>query len=249
MATPRLDLDVYPTDADAFEAAAERVADHLRAAMARGRATVALSGGRGGRGVMVALAGRDDVPWERVDWYWADERCVPEDDPRSNQKLARDSLLEVRQVPEARIHAPSMALGDAERVAEAYAAALVADLGEPPVFDVVLLGLGPNAHIASLMPGGAALREQAPVVPVPVADVATDPVVPRITITPPVLRAARAVVLCATGADKAGAIARCLTGADDPVAVPGQLVRPSATVAWIIDRAAADDLIRNAQPG
>lgn len=248
MATSRLDLDVYPTDADAFEAAAERVAEHLRAAMARGRATVALSGGRGGRGVMVALAGREDVPWDRVEWYWADERCVPADDPRSNQKLARDSLLEARQIPDARIHAPAVALGETARVADAYAATLVADLGTPPVFDVVVLGLGPNAHVASLMPGGAAIRAEVAVAPVPVADVATDPPVSRITITPPVLRAARAVVLCATGANKAHAVARCLTGPDDPVAVPGQLVRPSASVAWIVDRAAADDLIKSAEP-
>src|SRR5207302_165928 len=84
-----MQVDVYPTDAEAFEAAAALVATHLRASGAR--PTIALAGGRGGRGVLVALAVRSDVPWDRVAWFWGDERCVPADDPRSNVRVARDS--------------------------------------------------------------------------------------------------------------------------------------------------------------
>src|SRR5690348_2876956 len=91
-----MNVDVYETDADVFDAVAALVAEALRSAAATGRATIALSGGRGGRGVMVALAGRGDVPWDRVDWFWGDERCVAPDDPRSNVRLARESLLAPR---------------------------------------------------------------------------------------------------------------------------------------------------------
>ncbi|TMA38417.1 MAG: hypothetical protein E6J83_15405, partial [Deltaproteobacteria bacterium] len=95
----RMDVDVYQADGEAFGAAATLVAETLRAASAaRGRATLALSGGRGGRGVMVALAERSDVPWDRIEWFWADERCVPVDDPRSNVRLARESLLGPRGI-------------------------------------------------------------------------------------------------------------------------------------------------------
>src|SRR5690242_14597203 len=147
-------LEVYQTDGEAFEAAAALVASRL-AAIATGRAAVALAGGRGGRGVMVALAAHGDVPWDRVDWFWGDERCVPPGDPRSNVRLARDSLLDPRGIAPERIHAPALELGDPARIAADYAAALGAlpQAGGVPVFDVVLLGVGRNAHIASLMPG------------------------------------------------------------------------------------------------
>src|SRR5439155_26137438 len=83
-------LEVYPSDAEAFEAAAALAAESLRSAGAR--ATLALAGGRSGRGLLVALAARGDLPWERVEWFWGDERCVPADDRRSNVRLARETL-------------------------------------------------------------------------------------------------------------------------------------------------------------
>ena len=82
-------LEVYPTDAEAFEAAAALAATRLAG---KDHPSVALSGGRGGRAVMLALAGRDDVPWDRIDWFWVDERCVPPDDPeRVPAQLVRPS--------------------------------------------------------------------------------------------------------------------------------------------------------------
>src|SRR5690348_14398143 len=141
-----MNVDVYPTDADAFDAAAALVAERL----ATGR-SIALSGGRGGRGVMVALAARGDVPWDRVEWFWGDERCVPADDPRSNVRLARDSLFASRPVAAERVHPPPVELGTPDRIAAAYGATLSALLpgGPTPVFDVVLLGVGKNGHMAS----------------------------------------------------------------------------------------------------
>src|SRR5207249_8399543 len=88
-------LEVYASDAEAFEAAAALAAEHLRSAGAR--ATVALAGGRSGRGGMVALAARGDLPWGRVEWFWGDERCVSPDHGRGNLRPARDPLLVPRR--------------------------------------------------------------------------------------------------------------------------------------------------------
>jgi 6-phosphogluconolactonase len=239
-------LDVYPTDAEAFEAAAALVAERLNGADAG--PAVALSGGRGGRGVMLALAARTDLPWERIEWFWCDERCVPPGDLLSNVRLARESLLGPRAVAEARIHPPSLELGDPERIAAAYADTLVACLGQTPAFEVMLLGVGKNGHVASLMPGAAALRATSPVAAVAREEVSEDPLVARITVTPPVLFAARHVVVTVTGPEKAGPIATALRGPADPGGVPAQLVRPGTHVSWIVDRAAAAKLLRDARP-
>src|SRR5215831_4505296 len=85
MGGPQLRLEVYESDAEAFDGAAQRVAERLR--LPGDRKTVALSGGRGGRGLMLALAARGDVPWDAIDWFWGDERCVPPGDDRSNVRL------------------------------------------------------------------------------------------------------------------------------------------------------------------
>jgi len=245
-----MDVDVYQTDAEAFGAAAALVAETLRAASAaRGRATLALSGGRGGRGVMVALAERSDVPWDRIEWFWADERCVPVDDPRSNVRLARESLLGPRGILAARIHPLPVELVEPEAIADAYARALAALLEAEPVFDAVLLGVGEDGHVASLMPGCRALSATAPVAAVALEEVTAEPHVARITVTPPVLAVARRVVVVATGAEKARPVAAALRGAEDPARVPAQLVRPSSRVRWVIDRAAAGELLRDARPG
>src|SRR5215470_754253 len=203
-------VDVYPTDAEAFEAAAALAATHLGTSGAR--PTVALAGGRGGRGVMVALAARSDVPWDRVEWFWGDERCVRADDPRSNVRLARDSLFVPRGVAAASIHPPPIELEDPERIASAYAERLVTGLsgGPAPVFDLVLLGVGTNAHTASLMPGCRALTATTPVAAVALEEVSEDPRVPRITVTPPLLAVARHVIVTVTGAAKAKVVARVL---------------------------------------
>src|SRR5205085_1738168 len=126
-----------------------------------GRLTVALAGGRSGRGVMSALAERTDLPWDRIEWFWGDERCVPPDDPRSNVRLARETLLGPLRVAETGIHPPPLGLGDPSRIASEYARC-VAELVPPvaaPAFDLVLLGVGMDGHSATRIPplssGGA----------------------------------------------------------------------------------------------
>jgi len=236
-------LEVYPSDAEAFEAAAALAAEHVRSTGAR--AAVALAGGRSGRGVMTALAARGDLPWERVEWFWGDERCVPADDRRSNVRLARDSLFVPRGVPAGRIHPPPVALGDPLRIAAAYAETLAA---EAPVFDLVLLGLGAGGSVASLVPGAGALRASARVAAVAAEEVAEEPRVARITVTPPVLAAARHVIVTAVGGEKAAAVAAAVADGADPAGVPAALVRPSERITWFVDRAAASVLLREARP-
>jgi len=242
-------LDVYATDAEAFEAAAELAATFVRDVPRERGPSVALCGGRGGRGVMVALAGRTDLPWERIEWFWGDERCVSADDALSNVKLARDSLLVPRGIVAARIHPPPTELGDPAKVAAGYGETLVSALGSPtPVFDLVLLGVGTNGHIASLMPGAAALRSPAAAAPVAVEEVSEEPFVARVTVTPAVLAAARRIVVTVTGARKAGVVEAALSDPVDPMRVPSALVRPSARVHWIVDEAAAGALLAKARP-
>jgi 6-phosphogluconolactonase len=243
-----MQVEVYPTDAEAFDAAAVLAATRLRASAVR--PSVALAGGRGGRGVLVALAARGDVPWDRVEWFWGDERCVPADDPRSNVRVARESLFIPRGVAATALHPPPVELGDPERIAAAYAATLAAELspGPAPIFDLVLLGVGTNGHTASLMPGSRALQALDPVAAVALEEVSEEPLVARITVTSPVLRAARQVIVTVTGAAKASVVARVLAGALDPERVPAQLVRPDERVTWVIDRAAAGELLRDARP-
>jgi 6-phosphogluconolactonase len=243
-----LQIDVYPTDAEAYEAAAALAATRLREAVAGRRATVALAGGRSGRGVMVALAARGDLPWDRIDWLWGDERCVPPDDPRSNVRVARDSLLVPRGIAAARIHPPPLELADPARIAEAYAATIAARLAESGgAFDLVLLGVGGDGHVASLMPGGRALEATALVAPVTADEVRSEPHVARITLTPPGLRAARGVIVTATGDAKAVVVAAAMREGDVRE-LPARLAQPSERVTWVIDRAAAAELLRGARP-
>jgi 6-phosphogluconolactonase len=239
-------LEVYQTDAEAFEAAAALAAERLGGAGPR--ATVALAGGRTGRGVMVALAARGDLPWERVEWFWSDERCVPADDARSNVRLARDSLLVPRGLAAARIHPPPVELGAPADVAVAYAATLARELGPGSSFDLVLLGLGRRAGGAALVPGAAALGAATAVAAIAADEVAEEPRLARITLTPPTLAAARPTIVGAVGDEKAGAVAAALADGADPTTVPAALVRPSERVTWILDRAAAAVLLRDARP-
>jgi len=210
---------------------ADRIARLLAdAAAARGTATLALVGGTTPRPVYQALAARDDVPWRQVHVYFGDERAVPPDDPESNFGMARETLLTRVPIPEPQIHRMHAEAADVEAAARSYEALLPARL------DLVLLGIGEDGHTASLFPGSSAVTEQARRVLF-----VTGPKPPprRLTITPPVLAAARATLVLAAGAAKAEAVARALEGPDDVIGCPAQLARAGY---WILDRAAAAEL-------
>jgi 6-phosphogluconolactonase len=222
-----VDLVVVPTAEEAAREAAERLA---RAAAAGG--AIVLAGGSTPRRAY-ELAARIEPDWSSASAWWGDERCVPPDDPRSNYLLARKALLSrLTRLPE--IHRVRGELG-AEAAARAYDVELDGvELG------LVLLGIGPDGHTASLFPHAPALEER--LRRAVAAEPGLEPFVPRVTLTVPVLGSAREVVFLVSGADKAQAAARAFGGEPDP-STPASLVRSEAgpTVA-ILDSAAAAGL-------
>jgi len=235
-------------DLDALSrAAADELVGLARAAVAeRGAFGIALSGGSTPRRLFQVLAARgpDALPWERVELWWGDERTVPPDHTESNYRMARESLIEPLGVDlglgAARVHRIAGELADPDAAAAAYERALVDALGAPPVLDLVLLGMGPDGHTASLFPGSPALDEARRWV---VANPVTSPLVhgttTRITLTAPAINAARRVRFLVAGADKAAALAAVLEGPRDPARTPSQLIAPRGDLAWFVDEAAA----------
>ncbi len=243
-----MSLEILP---DA-EAVALRAADLLasaaqEAAAARGRFAVALSGGETPRALYRLLARQQfsqKIPWRRVQLYWGDERCVPSDDPASNYAMARDAFIKHVPIAEANVH--RMRGEDAPDVAaEAYDAELRGlaaqerPRAEVPVFDLVVLGLGREGHTASLFPHSDALAEEERFC---VATEAPDGS-PRLTVTAPVINAARRVWFLVTGPEKSGMVAEVLEGLRVPTAVPAQGVSPvHGALTWLLDEAAASEL-------
>jgi 6-phosphogluconolactonase len=221
---------------------AERFAAAAREAVeARGRFSVALSGGGTPRRAYALLAEEpfaSAVPWERVQFWWGDERCVPAGHPRSNFRMAREALLSRVPVPEANVHRVRGELG-AARAAAGYERELRdAWDGGMPRLDLVHLGMGGDGHTASLFPFSPALQERNRL-----AAPALNEGELRVTLTVPVLNASRRLDFLVTGADKAARLRGVLQGALDPLRIPAQLVRPSAgEPVWIVDEAAASRL-------
>jgi 6-phosphogluconolactonase len=220
------------------------------AAAARGVATVALSGGATPRRmgeVLATPAYRDRVPWEQVEVFWGDERWVPESSEESNAGVARRTFLDHVPIPPSRINPFNTDLPEPRLAAEFYATQLRTVFGRAhsvPVFDLILLGMGDDGHTASLFPGTAPIHErEALVMAHHVPKLNAD----RLTLTPPVLNAGRAVVFLVGGAEKAETLARVLEGPEVPDELPSQVVRPeSGTLTWLVDRAAAARLTSGA---
>lgn len=221
------ELDVVVTD-DAEGAAAE-VAELLAQAAHAGGEIVLTGGSTPGRAYELAAARAPD--WSRAGVWWGDERCVPPDDDRSNFGLARKTLFaNLEQQPRA-VH----------RIrGEDDSAAAAADYDRElrdTTFDLLLLGLGPDGHVASLFPNSPALQERERLA-IP-AEPKLEPFVTRVTLTPPALRAARLLVFLVVGDEKADAVARALSGPPEP-SVPGSLIRADDGVTRaVLDRAAA----------
>jgi 6-phosphogluconolactonase len=237
-------------------AAARLITRIVDAQSARGTASVVLTGGRNGNGVLAALAAapaRDAVDWPRLDLWWGDERFLPEGDPERNDTQAREALLDAVPLDPKRVHAMPASngpYGDADAAAAAYAEELAAaagpeDHGPVPSFDVLMLGVGPDTHVASLFPELPAVRETARTV-VGVHG-APKPPPTRISLTLPAIRAAREVWLLAAGEDKAGAVAIALSGTGE-VQAPAAGVRGRRRTLWLLDAAAAAKLPRSLYP-
>ncbi|MFR9724240.1 6-phosphogluconolactonase [Streptomyces sp. MS19] len=223
--------------------AARLITRIVDAQTARGSASVVLTGGRNGNGVLAAVAAspaRDAVDWGSLDLWWGDERFVPQDDPDRNHGQARAALLDAVPLDPDRVHPMPASDGpwgaDAEAAAEAYAAELAA---APGPFDVLLLGVGPDTHVASLFPGLPGVRETERTV-VAVHD-APKPPPTRVSLTLPTIRTAHEVWLLAAGEDKADAVATAFSE-------PGELRAPAAgafglsRTLWLVDVPAAAGL-------
>lgn len=245
MSAPRV---IVVKDAHAACAkAADLVVEAARAdAAARGRFSLALSGGRTPADLYRLLSGprAGELPWDAMDFFFGDERCVPFGDARANFSMASRTLLAPARVPPERVRRmegelpPEEGARRYEDLLRAYfeeGAAGGAAGGGLAAFDLVLLGLGPDGHTASLFPGTEALKENSRWVAPGHA-----PVEPRdrLTLTLPVLNAARRALFLAAGADKAEPARRALKLGD----VPAGLVRPSGELVWILDEAAAAEL-------
>ncbi len=226
-----MDIEVLPDAGAVARRAAEFIAGEARAAVAaRRRFVLAVSGGQTPWVMLRTLAGLD-VPWADVHLVQVDERVAPVGDPDRNLTHLRESLVDHVPLPPERVHAMPVESADLEAGAAAYAATLREIAGAPPVLDLVHLGLGPDGHTASLVPGDPALA-------VTQADVGvTAPYRGRrrMTLTFPVLDRARRVLWVVTGAEKAEMLARLLVG--DP-SIPAGRVRQDRAVA-LVDRGAA----------
>jgi 6-phosphogluconolactonase len=232
---------VYP-DIDGVSRAAARVlVDRLRsAAESQGRCALALSGGNTPRALYRLLATEfaSRVPWRQVDLFWGDERYVPADDPRSNFRMVKETLLDHIAIPPTNVHPMVTAHPDADDAARDYDRLLGRRFPGPwPRLDMILLGLAADGHIASLFPASPALEiadRRVVAVRVP-----ADPP-RRLTVTLPVINHATAVFFLVAGRGKAGAVHRVVVGPCDPITCPAVGVRPdTGDVVWWVDEAAA----------
>ena len=224
-------IEVYSNADTVAQKAAALVAAEARAAVsARGAFVMAVSGGHTPWQMLRALAG-ESVPWDAVHVVQVDERVAPTGDPDRNLTHLRESLLEHAPLPPERIHAMPVESSNLQAACEQYALSLRAIAGSPPVLDLVHLGLGPDGHTASLVPGD-------PVLEINDADVALTGLYQgrrRMTLTYPILNRSRRVLWLVTGSDKAGMLARLRVG---DAQIPAGRVRTDHALV-LADRAAA----------
>jgi 6-phosphogluconolactonase len=225
-------------------ALARHVADWMTEAAlaARGEFRVSLSGGSTPKALFALLASDPFVsrfPWSRVSWYWGDERFVPYDHPESNYRMTRETMLSRAPVPAVKVH-PVPCDGTPDEAAARYEKTLQAAYGattlDParPMFDITLLGMGPDGHTASLLPGEPVLEERKRWV----AAVSHGRPEVRITMTYPVIESSRRVAFLVVGKEKAAIFRTIRAGGSD---VPAARVKPVGELIWFVDRAAAGE--------
>ena len=237
---------VVTSDSDALaKAAADRVV--ARVAANPGRVAICLTGGSSPKGLYRLLATdayRIQIPWDRVHWFIGDERFVAADDSLNNMGMARQIFLD-RCAPASNIHPIPTENDNPEQAARRYERELKtfygADVLDPvkPLFDIVLMGVGPDGHTASLFPNDPALDETARwVIDVPRAQVA--PFVPRVTLTLPALNSCREMLFEVSGAEKRAILTRVLAGEN----LPANCVQATSETIWFVDRAALPENFR-----
>jgi 6-phosphogluconolactonase len=230
-------------------ALARAAADRILARMADngGRIAICLTGGSSPKQLYRLLASepyRGRIPWQRVHWFIGDERFVPPNDPLNNMGTAREIFLD-QCAPAANVHAIPTEGTDLDEAARRYARELQAFYDskildpERPLFDVVLMGLGPDGHTASLFPGDHAVNEtERWVVGVPKA--AVEPLVPRVSLTLPTLNSCREMLFEVAGSDKRAVLTQVLAGEN----LPANRARSLGETVWLVDQAALPENFR-----
>jgi 6-phosphogluconolactonase len=231
------------------KALARAAADRIMARIAANgdRVAICLTGGSSPKRLYQLLATevyRSQIPWQRVHWFIGDERFVPSDDPLNNMAMARRTFLDLR-APAANVHPIPTDTADPEQAARRYESELQSFYGANqldsarPLFDVVLMGVGPDGHTASLFPGYPAIDEtERWVVGVPKAHV--EPLVPRVTVTLPALNSCREMLFEVSGADKRAILTRVLAGEN----LPANRAHSMVETVWLVDQAALPENLR-----
>lgn len=246
MATASEPKLIVVADAEALaQAAAARVMSRIAANP--GRIAICLTGGSSPKKLYQLLGSdswRSRIPWDRVHWFIGDERFVPESDPLNNMAVARAEFLD-RNAPSGHIHPIPTVVENPDESAAAYAHELQAFYGSDrldparPLFDLVLMGAGPDGHTASLFPFYPAIEETTRwVVGVPEANVA--PFVPRVSLTLPALASCREMLFEIAGHDKQPILTRLLNGEN----LPARRARSNGETIWLVDQAALPEGIR-----
>ncbi len=238
-------IHIFPNKEALADAAAERVIASFRTAMReRGYFNIALAGGSTPRLLYERLAQAPrtmQLDWNRVNVFWSDERAVPLDHQHSNYRLAREALQQL-PIPKENVHPMYGHSADLQAAARLYERVIRSTVpGDPPRFDVVLLGVGPDGHTASLFPHSPQLAAGGLVAATPQAPL--EPHVERLTFTYQLINAAAHVLVLVAGADKAPTVARVLEGPQDRETLPSQGIAPTnGDAQWLLDRDAASEL-------
>ncbi len=229
-----------------LKAAEEFVHRAEEAVQARGIFTIALAGGSTPKSLYTLLASntasfREQVPWNKVHFFWGDERHVPPDHPDSNYRMVQERLLSQVPVPPENVHRIFTENSDPGKAADEYEQVLhdFFELREEklPRFDLVLLGMGPDGHTASLFPGSNTIHEQTHLVAAPWVEKQNTY---RVTLTPPVLNNALCAIFLVSGSEKSKTLQAVLEGDPEPERFPAQIIRPKqGTLLWLVDQAAA----------
>lgn len=241
------EIRILTTPQELFGAAAEEVIRAANDAVSvRGKFTLALSGGSTPKALynLLATNARTALPWDHMYFFWGDERHVPPTDPDSNYRMVNEAMLSRVPVPPANVFRVEAENPDASAAAAAYEQTLrkffQVDANGVPQFDLILLGMGPDGHTASLFPGTDGLKEKSRLV---IANWVEKLKTHRLSFTLPVLNAAHCVAFLVSGTDKAPALKAVLEGNEPGEQYPAKLVHPKdGKLIWFLDRAAASGL-------
>ena len=234
------ELRVYDNPAEVAQALADLFIEKgVHAIDSRGSYAVSLAGGTTPKAAYQLLGGRDyrdDLEWNKIDIFFGDERCVPPEDDQSNYKMANNAFMAAVGIPTENIHRIRGEINP-EDAAEEYREELRQVLGPEPRFDLVMLGMGPDGHTASLFPGSDPMEGEEQLVR---AVYSTSQAQWRVTLTPRVLNNARTIVFAAEGTAKTAILKRVREGEYTPTQLPSQIIVPrDGELIWLVDKAAA----------